>query len=53
MFFERCLSITVVVLSRSGVPHFNISPFILSSPEALLLLKLLKLFLTSSVVILY
>ena len=45
------LNMSAVVWSSSGVPYFRSSACIWSSPVALLLLKLLKLFLTSSGVI--
>ena len=45
------LNMSAIVWSSSGVPYFKSSACIWSSPGALLLLKLLKLFLTSSGVI--
>ena len=45
------LNMSAIVWSRSGVPFFRSSACIWSSPVALLMLKLLKLFLTTSVVI--
>ena len=42
-----------MVMSRSGVPCLNTFPFQLPSLGALLLLKLLKIFLTSSAVIFF
>ena len=51
MFGKSCVNMSAIVWCSSGVPYFRSSAYIWSSPVALLLLKLLKLFLTSSGVI--